>query len=77
MAKKQIARESGIEMLRMISMLFVIILHYNSGRAFEYVHEGSINFYVLNIMECVAICAVDLFVLISGYFLSATQKEAC
>jgi len=68
------SRKSGIELLRILAALGVVVLHYNDGRAFGYV-QGGINLYVLQILECVCICAVDLFVLISGYFLSNTPKR--
>lgn len=70
------SRESGIELLRILTMCGVILLHYNDGRAFKYVADNSIQQYVLFFLESVAICAVDLFVLISGYFLSGTQKRS-
>lgn len=59
-------------------MLGVIVLHYNNksaGGAYKYVLAGSVNYYVLDFLESVFICAVDLFVLISGYFMINTQKR--
>ena len=67
-------RESGIELLRILTMCGVVMLHYNDGKAFVFV-ENTINKNVLFFLESMTICAVDLFVLISGYFLSATQKR--
>ena len=72
---KQMERESGIELLRIITMMGVILLHYNDERAFVYVADNSISQYLLFFFESMAICAVDLFILISGYFLSCTQKR--
>lgn len=69
-------RNSSIELLRILAALFVIMLHYSDGRAFTYVSEGSAHQYVLFAIESIGICAVDLFVLISGYFLSGTQKRS-
>lgn len=69
-------RESNIELLRILSMLGVIILHYNNrgfGGGLAYA-EGSINYYLLLILESFAICAVDLFLMISGFFL-CTKKD--
>ncbi len=40
-------RESGIELLRILTMLGVVMLHYNDGRAFKYVTEGSHSQYIL------------------------------
>ncbi len=70
------ARQSGIELLRILAICGVVILHYNDGNAFKFVVEGSINQYILILFESIAICAVDLFILISGYFLSTSQKRS-
>lgn len=64
-------RKSNIEILRCLSIIFVIILHFNAesvGGAFQYVEEGTFNYYFLYIMESLSISAVNIFVLISGYF---------
>lgn len=68
------ARRSGIELLRILTAMGVVLLHYNDGRAFVYAKELP-NLYVLYFLESLCICAVDLFILISGYFLSGTQKR--
>lgn len=72
-------RESNIELLRILTMIGVIILHYNNpiiGGGLSYVLDGSINKEILYILESMFICAVDLFVLISGYFLCKTEKRS-
>ena len=64
-------RLSNIELLRIFAMLGVIILHYNNetiGGGLKYVIRGSSNYYLLLLFESMFICAVNLFVLISGYF---------
>lgn len=64
-------RQSNIELLRIISMLGVIILHYNNktfGGGLQYAIANSINYYILMVLESLCICAVNLFMLISGYF---------
>ena len=68
-------RDSNIELLRILTICGVVVLHYNGNVAFDYVAEGSANFYILNALEGLFICAVNLFVLISGYFLSGTTKR--
>lgn len=71
-------RESNIELLRIISMIGVIILHYNNehiGGAFKYVISDSINSYILYFIESLFICAVNLFILISGYFMINNKKR--
>lgn len=70
-------RESNIELLRILTMLGVIILHYNNksiGGAFEYVDRNSSNYYLLMSLESIAICAVNLFMLISGFFMCQKKK---
>lgn len=63
-------RESNLELLRIISILFVITLHY----CYRFIFNNS-NFNILtlnnsfiHIMESTSICAVNIFLLISGYF---------
>lgn len=68
-------RQSGVELLRILAICGVILLHYNDGKAFEWVERYSANYYVLMLVESVCICAVDLFMVISGYFLSQTQNR--
>lgn len=66
------SRSSNIELLRIIAILGVIILHYNNsdiGGGFKYVEDGSVNYWILLFLEALNICAVNLFILISGYFL--------
>ena len=59
-------------------MMGVIVLHYNNkdiGGALQYVTKGSINYHFLNVIESLFICAVDLFILITGYYMINTQKR--
>ena len=72
------ARESNIELLRILTMLGVVALHYNHadvGGAFAAVPTGSLAQVLLYFVESVAIIAVNLFVLISGYFMCTSQKR--
>lgn len=71
-------RNSNIELLRIIAMAGVIFLHYfnaGMGGAIRFVSKGSSNELVLMVLESVFICAVDLFVMISGYFLSKNNSR--
>jgi len=71
-------RESNIELLRIIAAFGVVVLHYNNanlGGGFEFVPDGSANQFILTVLEALFICAVNLFVMISGYFLRASQKR--
>lgn len=63
-------RQSNIELLRIVAMLGVIVLHYNNteiGGAFLY--ASGINKVILYVLESIFICAVNLYMLISGYFM--------
>lgn len=63
-------RESNIELLRIFAICGVVMLHYNNplcGGAIAY--ALGVNRYFLIIFECISISAVNVFVLISGYFL--------
>ena len=71
-------RQSNIELLRILLILGIILLHYNNvgiGKAFYYVDYNSFNYVLLHIFESVAIVGVDLFVLVSGYFLCRDEQR--
>ena len=71
-------RESNIELLRILAMIGVILLHYNNptiGGGLSFVKSGSINYWFLNVVESLFVCAVDLFILISAYFMALTNKR--
>lgn len=65
-------RAGNIELLRMLMGMAVVILHYNfnpaGGGAIE--NAGGVNYYVLMFLESVSIVAVNVFMIISGYFSS-------
>lgn len=71
-------RASNIEVLRIIAACGVVVLHYNNvsmGGGFAHVEAGSANQYVLYFSESIFICAVNLFVMVSAYFLCMTNKR--
>lgn len=72
-----VQRKSNIELLRILSIFGVIILHYNGniGNALELTINKQLNHNVLLYLESVCICAVNLFVLISGYFLCKSDRR--
>lgn len=72
-------RNSSVELLRILSILGVVILHYNNkdiGGGFKYAINGSVNQLYLFFSESVFIGAVNLFLMISAYFLSTVQKRS-
>lgn len=68
-------RQSNIELLRILAILGVVILHYNSvGGGFANVPAGGASMCLLYGLEGLFICCVDVFLLITGYF-SCTQQR--
>lgn len=62
-------RKSNFELLRIISMLMIIGLHYfGNCNANELLGRDSNNYYVYYIIQSLFICSVNVFVLITGYF---------
>ena len=63
-------RNSSVELLRIISILFVIILHLN-GAFVDFKDEGGvITFYNFGqqLIEASTLCCVNCFLIISGYY---------
>lgn len=71
-------RQANIELCRIIAVLGVIILHIVSpfGGATSVVDKGCVNYYLMYGFESLFICAVDLFLIISGYFLCQTNRRS-
>ena len=64
-------RQSNIELLRIIIMFMVVVLHFvghNALSSDQTFHLTDRNWISANILESMSVCAVDCFVLISGYF---------
>ena len=56
----------------------MIILHYANagmGGGLKYVEPHSVNYYILIFLVSINVCAVNLFVLLSGYFLCDTTTR--
>ena len=69
---KQTQRQSNIELLRIVLILGVIILHINNkgmGGAFNIAPTYTINGKILYMLEALFICAVNTFIIITGYFM--------
>ena len=71
------ARQSNIELLRILTMCGVVLLHYNggAGNALELVQPNTVNYWILMAVEALCICAVNVFLLISGYFGCTSQRR--
>ena len=70
---RKIERNSTIELLKLILFLGVIILHLcgGYGKAIE-LGGGCID---LQLLRSFFICAVDCFIIISGYYLSSSNRR--
>ena len=65
-------RESGVELLRIFAILGVVVLHYNNpvfGNALELTKDDSVKHTFLMILQSLCVPAVDIFMIISGYFM--------
>ena len=61
-------RNSGIDLLRIITMYMVIVLHVlGSGGVLESAPASSLHYWILWFLEIAAFGAVDIFALISGF----------
>lgn len=68
-------RKYNLDLLRILSMLFIVSLHYlGVGGAFYNIDAGNVdlityNYCITSFLEALSIVGVNCFVLISGYFL--------
>lgn len=72
-----ITRNSSIELLRILAIIGVFYLHFYNpiiGRGITYCTNQT-NEFVLRLFENQFTCSVNLFVLISSYFLSQSSKR--
>lgn len=61
-------RNYGIDVLRILSMLMIVMLHImNQGNAFSIFDKGIARFSVMSLIYDVIMCATNCFGLISGY----------
>lgn len=68
MELKRSERNYGIDLLRIISMLSVLLLHIlGSGGILSTAPQFSLNYEVAWLLETMAFCAVNCYALISGY----------
>lgn len=66
-------RKTGIELLRIIAALAVVIMHYHSMALIAVV--DPLNIQVLNFLKSFASCGVDVFIAITGFFLIKSQNR--
>ncbi len=66
--QEKIKRNTNFELLRIITMIMIIALHYNCHGQAMYKVQGK-YYYVIWLIEILCLVAVNCYVLISGYFL--------
>lgn len=72
-------RKYNLDLLRILAMVFVVCLHYlGVGGGYYNIYTGDLslitsNYVVASVFEAFAIIGVNCFVLISGYFLIASN----
>lgn len=68
-------RKAGIELLRIVTMLMIVCLHYLSkgGALTAPTEHWNANAYIAWLVEAFCLVAVNVYVLISGYFASASS----
>lgn len=66
---RQSARHSNIELLRIISILFIILFHYCSNFNYAYApKELAVNRFVLQILSSPGNAFLSTFIIITGYY---------
>lgn len=70
-------RESSIELLRILAAMGVVYSHFlNGGGIFTNELISHTNYMVMTLIRSVTISSVDVFVIITGYFLCSTQNRS-
>ena len=69
-------RNYGIDLLRVITMFAVVILHVQVfGGVMNNVKEFSANYEMAWTLETICYCAVDVYVIITGYVYAAKKTS--
>lgn len=70
MENKNIQRNYGIDLLRIIAMIMIVTLHtLGKGGVLSVVSESTLHFHVAWILKTTCFCAVNCYALISGFVL--------
>lgn len=72
-----VSRNSNIELLRLVLIFMVVLLHFNNdvmGGAFCLVKDNALNNFTLHFFESISVCAVNCFMIVSGYFLFTNKR---
>ena len=68
-------RDSGVELLRILAAIGVILIHIGDGRLSS-VNANTVNHYAMILIESIAHCCVDLFILITGFYSIYSEKRS-
>ena len=74
----QVQRNSNMELLRVLATLAVFVLHYFNatvGGGFRFMPQNSAVPYTVFFLVAICIIAVNLFLLISGYFMYTASQD--
>lgn len=66
---KRVGRNSSLELLRIISMLFIVMNHYSGEEPWNMKGAGLVSVISYQLYKPLGQVGVDIFVLITGYFL--------
>lgn len=68
------ARKTGLDILKIFSMIFVIIYHITLyGVDLVNIQQYSMPYWMITGLKCVSIVSVNCFILVTGYFLSKSH----
>lgn len=71
---KRTKRLANIELLRIISMFFIVLVHYlGRGGVYAAAKPLSVMYGVTTVMDAIVIVAVNVYILISGYVLAESS----
>ena len=71
---KKTKRLANIELLRIISMFFIVLVHYlGRGGVYAAAKPLSVMYGVTTVMDAIVIVAVNVYILISGYVLAESS----
>ena len=70
---KKTARQGNFELLRIIAMIMIVTLHYRGKGKLLNLDNGSNTYFVAWFCEALSYVAVNVYVLISGYFIKSTK----
>lgn len=69
-------RLANIELLRVIAMIMVTMLHaLGHGGVLQYYQFGTIEYFCFSFLEMICCVAVNVFVLITGYFMTDSELK--